>query len=226
MKEFQKYEMLDCGITTIGHKFSMFEQGVQGHIVDRLYTAVRAGIAFAADKSPFHVAVVGQQYIDSGLYADTIPGFELLYEATDHGLDLEARHNRLADVADLYKCNFYADLSGINDDAAESYRHFKSKCHYEFGNLLEAPYSQNFRIGIELIKSQVKSHYLDISKDSPAFGQLSRITEADLAEPDVRQKFFAVEALRHVMAAFKREPGGRKVLILPRPQLREYSWMN
>jgi hypothetical protein len=226
MEEYQKYDMLDCGITAIGHKFSAAEYGTGDHISIR-FTAVRAGISWASDKSPFHMVVVGRQYIDENLYAITTPAYELLFECADHGLDLEARQNKMADTADLYKCDFYADLSGINEVPAESYRDFKSKHNFEHGSLLEAPYAGNLRLGVESIKSYVKSHSLDIPKDSPAFDQLSRITEADLAEPDVRQKFFAVESLRHVMAAYKRDPVTRRITFGPGPQYgsNEQGWM-
>jgi hypothetical protein len=224
MKEYQKYKVLSSGITaTRLHKYTY---GQSGGTADIRFAAVKGGIAFPTDKSPFHAVVVGQEYIDLSLYAITEPEFELLYEVTDHGLDLEARHNKLADIADLYKANFYADLSGINEAAAEGYRGFKSKHSYAFGSLLEAPYSGNIRLGVELLKSHVKNHTLDIPKHSPAFEQLSRITEADLGEPDVMQKFFCIESLRHVMCSYKRDPGGPSPILSPgRIRYSEHGWM-
>ena len=211
MKEFQKYDVIDGEITPSFHKYSAAEQGT-GNLITLRFTAVRAGIAFTTDKSPFHLSVVAQHYIDPEIYADTSPAFDLLFECTDHGLDLESRHNKMADIANLYKCDFYADLSGTNQDSVESYRHWKSKHGFEHGSLLEAPYAGNIRLGVEAIKSYVKSHSLDIPKHSPAFEQLSRITEADLAERDVMPRYYAVEALRHVMSSFKRNPGARRIL--------------
>jgi len=226
MDEYQKYEMLDCGITDIGHKFTAAEAGT-GNLFFIRFVTVRAGLAFACDKAPFHVVVVGRHYIDTEIYADTTPSYEVLYEVTDHGLDLESRHSKLADIGALYKCNFYADLSGINEVAAEAYRNYKYHYKFDFGSLLEAPYAGNIRLGIEAIKSQISSNVLDIAKGSPAFEQLSRITEADLAEPDVTQKYYAVEALRHAVASFKRDSGsGSRITIkLPQYGQQQHGWM-
>jgi hypothetical protein len=223
MDEYQKYQMIDSGITATGlHKFS-YSTGAG--IADVRYTAVRAGIAFPTDKSPFHLVIVGQEYFDPQIYVDTSPVYELLFELSDHGLDLEARHGKLADCADLYKCDFYANLAGINEVGAESYRDFKAKHSYGYGGLLEAPYSANIRLGVELLRSHVKDRSLDIPKDSPAFEQLSRITEADLAEPDVMGKFYAVESLRHCMASYKRDPKSSGVLKPFRTQHHIQGWM-
>jgi hypothetical protein len=224
MKEYQKYEMLNCSINRNGHRFIATEQG---NLVPILFVAVRGGVAFACDRAPFHAVVVGRHYVDPEIYANTEPAYEVLFEVTDHGLDLERRHSKLADIGDLYKCNFYADLSGNNEVAAESYRDYKYRHKFDFGSLLEAPYAGNIRLGIEAIKSQISSNVLDIAKGSPAFEQLSRITKADLAELDVAQKYYAVEALRHAVASFKRDSGsGSRITIkLPQYGQQPHGWM-
>jgi hypothetical protein len=135
----------------------------------------------------------------------------------------------MADVADTYLCRFYADLSGIHEESAATYRRFKSDAGFEHGSLLEAPHVSNIRMGVETIKSLVKASCLDIAKGSTAFDQLSRITEADLAEPDVTQKYYAVEALRHAVASFKRDSGsgsGSRITIkLPQYGQQQHGWM-
>ena len=136
----------------------------------------------------------------------TKPNFQLIAEGIDTGLDFESRFRALADLSALYRCDYYADLSDIHEPEAAAYYDFQSKHSYRQGDLAPAPYEDNFRLGVELIKSWVRERRLDLPANTEVFDQLSRITHPDLAGPRVRGRFFAVEALRHVVSGYRRDP--------------------
>lgn len=226
MQEFKKFEIVSSGINAANqHKFTVAEPGT-GNLSDIRYFSCRAGIAWATESSPFYLCCVGQNFIDPDIYAITDPSYELLYELIDDQLDLESRHNAMADAADIYLCRFYADLSGIHEESAAEYRRFKNQAGFDHGSLIEAPHVSNIRMGVETLKSLVKADLFDIDEGSTAFDQLSLITAGDLAEPDVMQRFFSIEGLRHCMASFRRDRGTPKLQIrLPHYGYNQQGWM-
>jgi len=203
MNKWHRYQILDSDIGNVGHYLTI-QSGSQKDEVR--FCDVRGGIAWATDLSPFCIVIVGQDFFDEKLYYDKSPSFTLIFEATDRGLDLERRFNELADIAELYKCDLFADLSPLHEPEQDAWYDYHSAKGLTYGDLLPAPWSDNFRLGIELCKTSVRKHKLSITKDTEAFLQLSRITEKDLGDKDVKARYFAIEALRHLMAAFKRDP--------------------
>ena len=204
MKRFQRYEIIKTDLVKTGHLFTVDVPNLGRH--EMRYLAVRGGVAWATNESPCFWCVIGQVWVDPNIYAIEEPVFELLAECSDNGLDIDTRYGGLLDDATVYKCHYYADLSGDFETEFEAYRDFLSRGSYNHGALLSAPYADRFRLGIELIKSLIKARRLEIPKETVTFEQLSRITEYDLADPACRQRFYAIEGLRHVMASFKRDP--------------------
>jgi hypothetical protein len=201
MLKFHKYEMLESGITAAGHKF-VYQIGDQKESIR--FSDVRGGWAWPTDTSPFYCIILGQQFFDEEPYDDKSPAFEVIFEATDTGLDLDRRFNQLADISVLYKCEWYADCSETHEPEVDSYSDHAYKMRY--GGLQEAPWSDNFRLGVELSKPLVRAHKLIIPKDTEIFAQLQRITQKDLAEKEVKSRYYCIEALRHVVCGFKRDP--------------------
>lgn len=225
MKQWQKYEMLDSLIGKIGHQFT-YQDGDEKNEIR--FTDARAGIAWATDQSPFCIVIAGQQFFDETFYADKEPSFSVIFEGIDHGLDLEKRFNNLADIAALYKCDFYADLDPKFEAESDAWYEHHSHRKMQYGDLEEAPWAQNFRLGIELCKTAVRTHRLTLTKDCEVFSQLARITEKDLADKDVKSRFYCVEALRHVVASFKRDPADNPQINSGRDDGRkqEQGWMS
>ena len=101
------------------------------------FTAIRGGIAFATDNSPFYCCVVGQPRPDE--YADESlrkPNFELLYEKIFKGFDQEQRYSALGDAAAIFCCDFYCDYSAEKHQAAkDSFYDYRTKHPQTFGDL-------------------------------------------------------------------------------------------
>lgn len=218
MNKWYRYQIISSEMTKSFFKFT-YDPGGGGAVADGSFAIIRGAIAHATDKSPCYWCLVGQEFVDPTLYVSTAdPRFELIGEVEDHGLDADARHQALLDDGALFMADFYCDLSPEYAPIEEAYRSFQDLHKSEFGGLYPAPWAEarHFRLGVESLKSLVRSHKLDIPKKTTAFEQLSRITESDLADPDCRSKYYAIEALRHVMASFKRNPHEQIYLEGPR----------
>jgi len=199
----EKYEILASRVTKRGVKVTV-SMGAEKD--DLVFADIRAGLAWPTDRSPFYCCVLGQPWVDTRFYNPAHPNYELLAEFEHKSLDLDERLSRMADVAVLYKCDFFGDLSASFEEDAHAYHEFKVGKGFSYGDLRPAPFPERFRLGVELIKSWIKSHRLDPMKGSIVSDQLLKITEADLANPKVKELFFAVESLRHAVASFKRDP--------------------
>ena len=79
------------------------------------------------------------------------------------------------------------------------------------GNLQEAPYSDNFALGISYIRQWINDGLLKLPKDSLAYIQLINFSRKDLDTSDVKERFFAINGLRFVIASFHKS-GGSGVL--------------
>jgi len=203
MTKWSKYEILSSLIGRVGHMFTYQNASEKAEI---RFTDVRGGLAWPTDSSPFYCVILGQKWFDQRLYYDKSATFEIIFEAVDRGLDLERRFGELADISSMYKCAFQADLGTLHEPESDSWYDFRAHKSLEYGDLEPAPWCDNFRMGIELCKTSVRTHKLTLTKDTEIFDQLARITETDLAEKDVKSKYFAAEALRHALASFKRDP--------------------
>ena len=169
------------------------------------FAAIRGGIAWATDKSPFFTVILGQPVFDQ-YAAIKEPSFTLLLERADESFDLDARYSQLADDASLFCCDFYTDFSDKFEADRESYFEYRSKFSQPFGELIPAPFQGRYRTGVELIKTLVGRDKLHLPKTSECYSQLSRMSKADLSGKKTSERFWAIEALRHVVASFKRDP--------------------
>jgi hypothetical protein len=166
MDKWSKYDVLDSLIGKVGHQLT-YQNGSAQDIMR--FIDIRAGLAFATDSSPFYCIVLGQQWFDPKLFFDTSPSFIVLFEGIDRGLDLERRFSSLADIAALYKCDFYADLAPLCEPEADSWYDYRQHKNLQHGDLDPAPWADNFRMGIELCKTAVRTHKLTIPKDTEVF---------------------------------------------------------
>ena len=212
MDKYDRYQIIESRKTRDGIEYTV---GSGSEIETLQFTDIRGAWAWPTDRSPFYWCLVAQEHTDTDSFDEMNTYFELVAEGIDYGLDLDTRFGALTDVSALYLCNFYADLSAVHEEEAAAYYDFQSKHSSKNGSLAPAPYADNFRLGVELTKSWVRERRLDIPKDTVVFDQLSRITNADLADRALKESFFAIETLRHVISSYKRDPVIHKQLQRP-----------
>jgi hypothetical protein len=204
MDKYQKYELIETEKCKTFLKYVVENDGEQ---IEMRFAAVRGAWAWPTDISPFYYCIVAQEWVDSDSYSTAEdPNLELICECTLPGLDLMDRFNRLSDDASLYLCDFRADLNPIHEPEMLAYYDYRSKRNFRYGRLSPAPYADSFRLGVELIKSLAKTSRIDVARETVIYNQLAKITENDLGDVDIKCRYFAIEALRHVVASFKRDP--------------------
>jgi len=170
------------------------------------FSDIRGGFSHGtADSKPFWV-IVGQPWLDPKLYVKAPAEYELLAEREYDGLDLDERHQLMLADGQLFCCDFNADLTADHQDENYAYFEFRRERRVRNGDLQPASYVDNFRLGVEALKSLFRQHRLIIPKDSICFDQLSRITTDDLATPDLKERFYAIEALRHAITSYRVQP--------------------
>jgi hypothetical protein len=109
----------------------------------------------------------------------------------------------LGDEAKVVSCtSVFGDIEGDSESFKDF---FWGSPHTKGLSLQQAPYADNFHIGLSLIKTSFQDRTLVIPNDSLVGRQLGQIEVENLSEnPEVA--FPAVDALRHVVAAFDRYP--------------------
>lgn len=168
------------------------------------YISIRAGL----DPENSYYCIAAMEWIDEKFYSIE-PGhraIDILLEYRHEGLVLDDFFYKMIEDASLYCCDFYLDREETKNEAFQkAYFHFQSNHRNPHGALLPAPWVDNFRLGLGKIKSLVKENRLNVSENTEVFNQLTRITQANLEDKDVRTKFFAASALRHVINSFDRD---------------------
>ena len=184
------------------------------------YAAIRGGISWPTVTSPAYYCIVAMT--DSGTHDDErrlVGDYDLLAEYESDSLGLSNFYRKLSDAAEQYSCNdFYVDMPenryecGYVADFEKFQRGRGSKMY-----ALEAYDVDNFMLGISRIRQSVDEGKLSIPEQSVLYEQLQSITKDDLQDKP-EEKFYGVNALRHVIGSYYREqPRLYKPRIKPRP---------
>ena len=168
------------------------------------FTDVRGGLAWSSSTSPMFAVVVGELAPDANL-AHNEPIYELLHEKELGGIDLEQKFNAVGDISCLFaNCEWWCAFLEKYDAQKESWWDYQGRKPQQGGDIQPAPYENDYRTGLEICKSLLNRNKLLLPKTSVVHAQLANFAEADLALPDVAQKYFAINALRFCITAFRR----------------------
>jgi len=167
------------------------------------YLDVRAGLSWPTATSPVYYCVLGEEYDERNKYegVEHKGTLKLLSEHESPGISLDEILAKFTDDTSLLRCSrIFVDMSDEYDGYVESFREFVIGIHRS-GYLHPAPYADNFLLGVTWIQDWTKSGKLSIPEMTIVRSQLKGITKADLAESP-ETNFYAVNALRYVVAAF------------------------
>jgi hypothetical protein len=129
----------------------------------------------------------------------------LLCERQVDDLSLETLFRQLGDDCTVTCCQ---DIYGQTEESFAEYtdafyEYERAKSMY--GTLCPAHFPDNFDLGVSLIRDHSDKRLLELPKESILVEQLGQIRREDLKDnPDKR--FYAINALRHAVAAFFRDP--------------------
>ncbi len=173
------------------------------------YTAIKGGISWPTDTSPPYFCIVGQLW--DGEYRrvnkkEERKNLVFLNEGMSESLSLETFENKVTDSAKLYYCDsFFTDIGEEQQVYVDSFRRYviDHQIKKPYPSLTEAPYLNNFRAGISMIKEFEKEKKITFPEDSIVYKQLKTIGREHLSDkPEVN--FYAVNALRFVIGAFQK----------------------
>lgn len=194
------------------------------------YHDIRGGLSWPTPTSPAYYCIVGEEYQDFHRFEGMKRRGELrlLVEHESDDLSLGKLFSKLTDhVAQLHCRSIYTDLEEPFSGLVESFWNYAYENGVRIGNLTQAPYADNFLLGISWIQDWVKKGLLNIPEGSAAYSQLKGITKPDLAEsPEIR--FPGINGLRFVVGAFHKNrqrfshfvPSRRKNFQGRRPRIR------
>ncbi len=192
-------------------KAEQTEHGIIVHEVDNgdetekiRYSAIRAGLNWPVKGSPGYYCILGEEFVGRDIFKKEQPRgrITLLKELQASEPFLDVFFLPLTDDCTLFHCEkIYTDLTDEHEDDAQFYRDYKYKRNISLGNLEQAPYLGNFKLGISIIRSWIDEQILQIPQDTIVYDQLSQIAKMDLdASPETN--YFAVNALRLGIGSF------------------------
>lgn len=174
---------------------------------------IRGALVWPTINSPGYYCIFGQR--DDVTPQGKLP-LQFLGEAS---LELPKQiYQKVMQDAKRFVCyEFYNDYQDGND---ELIRAFYEYCRYQRNanvKFTKAPFSKSFHIGILLIKEWIKKNALNIPNDTILREQLKNIDTADLTEKP-EEKFFAVNALRFIVATVEKADWHRSHIIMSNPE--------
>ncbi|MFC1544980.1 hypothetical protein ACFL4X_02320 [Gemmatimonadota bacterium] len=182
------------------------DQG-NGNIQIFNYSSIKGGLSWPTAASPAYYCIWGEtflEHIDTRSNNRSRGKLVLFAEKEFVAFSLKEFFLKLTDDTSLYLCeDVYTDLNEEFSGYEESFRNYADKVKIKSGSLQQAPYSDNFLLGLSFIKDWHKSNSLDLPKDSILYRQLKKINVADL-EDSPETKFYAINAFRYAIAAFEK----------------------
>jgi hypothetical protein len=170
---------------------------------DKIYLTLRAGLSWPENMAPAYFCILGQKHRQNELKR-----YPLIFLAEGQGKDLAPVLDKLTDLGKRIRCE------EIRADLTEDKKLFRDFFHdYCIENevrghyLRRAPWPDQFAYGLGIVRDWLEKKSLEIQKDSILAQQLGRIPEdikAYTSHPE--EDFFAVSALRYVLASFQKHP--------------------
>lgn len=173
------------------------------------YADIRGGLTWPTSKGSAYFCVLGQEYIAPHILDEKAPAgpYVLLAEYEAKSLSLTKFHSMITDIAEQFRCrDFYVDMpeARLACGYQSDFDKFASERHTRAW--MERAYdADNFRLGISRIRGSIDSGNLIIPSDSILFEQLISAARSDL-DDSPEEIFFAINALRHVIGSYYRNP--------------------
>jgi len=177
------------------------------------YHDVRAGLSWPTEAAPGYYCILGEKFSETYRFEGMNRRGELrlLVEREFDGISLNDLFAQLTDDTSILECrSIYTDTEEPFEGHVETFWEFVQKKGVKVGSLTQAPFVDNFLLGISWIQDWVKGGLLSIPETSVAYSQLKTISKPDLAESP-EEKFPAINALRFVVGSFQKyRPGQTK----------------
>ena len=177
-----------------------------GRLPHHIYRDVRAGLTWPIGDAPGCFIILAQLP-----HKNEFGERPLVFIEEKTSEDLRDFFQSLSDSAQMFLFeNIYTDLSNENEGYVQMFRDFCSKNEIRNLYLQEAPWISNFQYGLYLIQEMLGNYALEIDKQTITGQQLGQIPKGDPGEyPE--ETFWAVNALRYVVGAYKKFGVGERM---------------
>lgn len=175
------------------------------------YAAVRAGLSWPRADMPAYHCVVGEIRAVHQHRGRLV----LLAEREYPGLSIEIVFDKLTDDLSMMLCSDVYTLTDHERDSdyIDAYQAYMIEKRVS-ARLDQAPFADNFQLGIYLIKDWIRMGRLELPEKSVVRDQLRRISKVELdPKQHPERKYYAINGLRYVVAAFQKfvPPSKRRV---------------
>jgi hypothetical protein len=168
---------------------------------DITFLDIRAGLVWPYQTQPGYWLILAQRDEKNSFGKNPLI---LLDEG--EARDLGKLFDSITDAAVRLKCeDVYVDMIEENDCYRQAFSRYRDEGNIRRVFVKPAPYVENFEYGAGLMRGWLKDEALEIDRDSIVARQLGQITESVL-EDSQRAEYFAIHALRFVLAAFVKYP--------------------
>jgi hypothetical protein len=157
----------------------------------------RAGLSWPSPRSPAYYVILGQ-------LSKTLPNGRhplwVLREGFNHIIN-DLFQEAVDVMGEFVAHEVFSDISSKYQNYVLNFWQFHQERKLQEIRLLPAPFFQSFNHGVFLVKEWIKNEALHIPEGTLVREQLRNIREDDL-KVDPEAEFFAINALRHSLAAF------------------------
>jgi len=168
------------------------------------YSAVRGGLSWPMGTMPGYHCILGEEhiYFDRDDLRNQRGKLHLLSECEYPGLSIDQMFDRLTDDAVQFHCGtVYTHTNEEYQDYLEAYRDFCYAKKVSLGRLDQAPFAENFQLGIAFINDWLRTGRLVLPEQSIIREQLKQISKQELNDKP-EDKFSSINGLRFALAAF------------------------
>jgi hypothetical protein len=195
-----------------------------GHPEERQYFDVRIGLTWPGNDNPAYAAIVGEAWFDKNKYASKRGEMCLIGETEYNGLSIHRFLDTLIDAYVAYCVStIYADLE--QEDYKNAFFDYCDSKKITGISIEQAPYAQDFYLGLSQIRDVDNAGNLVIPKTSAVFDEMRRIQRADLQnQPEI--KFPRLNALRYIIGGFGKYPPQERIKFnSPLRYAGQHGWM-
>ena len=190
-----------------------------GELKSYHYAAIRGGLSWGSGESPAFFMILGEEFVDKTRFEGQVPPRGKLKVFTERQIPspfLDKLFSALTDDCALFGCGYvYADLSDEHEESGKLFMEYVSEKKARYVSLEDAPFVNNFPLGVSLINRWLSEALLDLPKESLVRDQLKKLTKQDFGDSP-EQRFFAVNALRFVLGSFYKCPPTSRVITITR----------